>query len=310
MELSVVIPTYNRAGILPRCLRALFDQRDVDVAWEIIVVDDGSADETPEVVAALTNESPVSLRYVQQPNRGPAAARNRGIRIAGGRLVFMTDSDVLATPELLSAHLAMHACHPQPAVGVLGLVRWAPELEVTPFMRWWEDARFRFNRLLEGTETINHTYFYTCNVSVKRSFLMARGLFDERFPSAAYEDTELAYRLRQHGFKLEFAPEALAYHYHPTDFAHACRQMESIGRSVWLYRARTGHSGLPKVWYWLSRTPLTSAVVAEVLRPLAERWQDRAVVPLIFVPVLLHHFERGRQTSEAWRRATPNAVHT
>ncbi len=86
--------------------------------------------------------------------------------------------------------------------------------------------------------------------------------------------------------------------------------MESIGQSAWLYRACTDHSGLPKTWYWLSRTPLTSAVVADLLRPLAERWQDRAVVPPVFVLVLLHHFERGRLKSEAWRGATPDAART
>lgn len=293
MELSVVIPTYNRAGVLRRSLRALFAQHGVDVPWEIIVVDDGSTDSTPDVVGDLAGESPVPLRYVRQPNRGPAAARNYGIRLAEGRLVFMTDSDVLATPALLRAHLEEHNHHPDSAVGVLGLVRWAPNLQVTPFMRWWEEARFRFNRLLDEIEAINHTYFYTCNVSVKRFFLLEHGLFDERFPSAAYEDTELANRLKEHGFRLVFAPDALAYHDHPTDFAHACRQMESIGRSAPLYQARTGHSGLPKVWHWVSRTPLASGPAAMLLRPLAERLQNHAVAPLIFVPVLMYHFRRS-----------------
>lgn len=295
MELSVIIPTYNRAGVLTRCLRALFGQRGVDASWEIIVVDDGSTDNTSEVVRTLAQDSPMPLRYQHQPNRGPAAARNNGIRMAEGRLVYMTDSDVLATPDLLRRHLAVHDRQPAPSVGVLGLMRWAPDLQVTPFMRWWEGVRFRFDRLLAGIEPINHTYFYTCNISVKRQFLMEHGLFDERFPSAAYEDTELAYRLKEHGFRLVFDPDAVAYHDHPTDFAHACRQMETIGRSAPLYRAQTGHSGLPRWWNWLSRTPLASRPVATLLSPIAEALQNRAVIPPIFVPVLVHYFIQGQR---------------
>jgi GT2 family glycosyltransferase len=276
-------------------LQALFAQRGVDASWEIVVIDDGSTDDTPDVVRELAGHSPVPLRYARQANRGPAAARNRGIRMAGGRLVYMTDSDVLATPDLIHLHLAEHDRHPAPSIGVLGLMRWAPDLPVTPFMRWWEEARFRFNRLLEDVEPINHTYFYTCNVSVKRAFLMEHGLFDESFPSAAYEDTELAYRLRAHGFRLVFAPDALAYHDHSTDFAHACRQMETIGRSAPLYRARTGHSGVPRWWNWVGQTPLASESMAALLRPLVERLQDHTVVPALFVPVLMHHFRRGQR---------------
>ena len=104
---------------------------------------------------------------------------------------------------------------------------------------------------------------------------MQHGLFDELFPATAYEDTELANRLRTHGFRLVFAPEALVYHDHPTDFAHACRQMETIGRSAPLYQARTGHVGLPRWWHWISRTPLASDAAATLLRPLAEGLQDR-----------------------------------
>lgn len=276
-------------------------QRGVDALWEIIVIDDGSTDNTPDVVRALASGSPVPVRYEHQPNRGPAVARNRGIRMADGRLVFMTDSDVLATPDLVRLHLVGHERHPAPSVGVLGLVRWAPHLQVTPFMRWWEEARFRFNRLLEGVEAVNHTYFYTCNVSVKRSFLLEHGLFDERFSTAAYEDTELASRLKTCGFQLVFVPEALAYHDHPTDFAHACRRMESIGRSASLYQARTGHSGLPRWWYWVSRTPLASSPVSNLLRPLAEKLQDRVVPSPVFVPVLMYHFRQGQQEIGNWR---------
>jgi len=293
MELTVLIPTYNRAGVLRRCLKALLAQEVPGVAWEIVVVDDGSTDATPQLVQGVAADAPVPVRYLRQANRGPAAARNRGIRAARGRLLLMTDSDIVAASGLLAAHLAAHRRHPQPEVAVLGLVQWSPEHPVTPFMRWWERVRFRYHKLLEKREPVNHTYFYTCNVSVKREFLLAHGLFDEAFPSAAYEDSELAHRLWRRGLRLVFVPEALAYHDHPTDFAHACRQMEAIGRSAPLYRARTGQRGLPKAWDWIGRTPLAREPWVNLLRPLAERLQYRAAVPPVYVPVLMHHFRRG-----------------
>ena len=296
VEISVIIPTFDRSEALHQCLQALVLQEDVAVEWEIIVVDDGSSDNTAEIVQRVSAESPVPIRYVHQSNRGPAAARNRGIRKAEGRFILMTDSDVHAEADLVHQHLLAHADHPDPSVGVLGLLRWSPNLEITPFMVWWEHIRFRFDRLLHNVEPINHTYFYTCNVSVKRQFLLDHGLFNEDFPSAAYEDTELAYRLKDFGFRLVFAPDALAYHDHPTDFAHACQQMTAIGKSSTRYQRIAGHSGLPRWWLWLGKTFLTSKLMVSILRPIAESMQSHIAVSVIFVPVLVHHFMSGRQS--------------
>lgn len=91
-ELSVIIPTYNRAGHLPATVNSVLDGARVDV--EVIVVDDGSTDETSEVVRGLGGP----VRYIRRENAGPAAARNTGFAESRGRYVAFLDSDDLWMP--------------------------------------------------------------------------------------------------------------------------------------------------------------------------------------------------------------------
>lgn len=98
IAVSVVIPTYNRAHLLPRALRSVEAQTCAD--WEIIVVDDGGSDNTRDVV-------PASVRYIYQENAGPGAARNHGIRYAQGKYVALLDSDDEYTPDHLATRIAI-----------------------------------------------------------------------------------------------------------------------------------------------------------------------------------------------------------
>jgi len=117
--ISVVIPTYNRAPVLRLCLDALAAQ-DYAGPWQVIVVDDGSTDETPDVMSAFPG-----FVYLQQENRGPAAARNRGIQEAKGEIVAFTDDDCLAPADWLSRLTDGYDRYPQVA-GVGGYLE-APE---------------------------------------------------------------------------------------------------------------------------------------------------------------------------------------
>ncbi|MGE4558772.1 MAG: glycosyltransferase family 2 protein, partial [Desulfobulbus sp.] len=89
--ISVILPTYNRAAFLERSIGSVLGQRLA--CDELIVVDDGSTDATVAVVEQIAADSPVPLRLLRQENRGAAAARNAGIRAAGGELLAFLDSD-------------------------------------------------------------------------------------------------------------------------------------------------------------------------------------------------------------------------
>jgi glycosyltransferase involved in cell wall biosynthesis len=222
--LSVVIPTYNRCGTLQKVLSAYLNQTALQSINEILVVDDGSTDSTSTIVDHISKGSVVPIRYVRQQNRGPAAARNVGIRKATSGLILFTDDDIIPDPILVAEHLDWHRRFPELSTAVLGHVTWAPEVNPTPFMKWYgSDALFAYARLVGRTE-IDYTNFYTCNLSLKTEFLRSNGMFDEDFKIAACEDIELGFRLVEAGMHLLYNNKALAYHHQYISFDEACRR--------------------------------------------------------------------------------------
>jgi len=233
--LGIVVPTYNRWPALLRCLKHLEDQTYKD--FEVVVVDDGSTDCTETEMQSYAATSPMDLQYLRQDNGGPAKARNLAISKLNAPICLMIGDDIFASSTLAERHIAFHRAHPDLNAAALGLTRWTSRGQtITPFMAWLEKQRFQFayEELLAGAEPNIH-HFYTSNVSLKTD-LLRKFPFDERFPFAAMEDTELACRIqRQHGLKLQFLPEALAYHLHPTTFKQGCERMLRVGYSYRLF---------------------------------------------------------------------------
>src|SRR6185503_15784205 len=114
IELSIVIPTYNRAKHLRLCLEALNRQTQVASDFEVVVVIDGSTDKTIEMLKRF--ETPYSLRIIWQKNSGQASALNQGIREALGRYILFLDDDIVADPRLVAEHLRAHHRHPNAVV--------------------------------------------------------------------------------------------------------------------------------------------------------------------------------------------------
>jgi glycosyltransferase involved in cell wall biosynthesis len=237
MELSVVIPTYQRPELLRRCLESLREQ-DLDAQrFEVVVVDDGSGDATSDVLATAASSNVVAL--TQPRNAGPAAARNRGVQAAGGELVLFLDDDVAATSDLLATHLAIHQQHNDPRLGVLGRIDWDPTLTVTPFMHWLDTSGLQFaydTWLREGPVDPPYGAFYTANLSMHRELLVAEDGFDERFPYPAFEDIELAFRLTKRGFHLDYRPSARGFHTRAMALRGFRARMRKVGESAELIR--------------------------------------------------------------------------
>jgi len=241
-SLTVVIPTYNRCDTLGRAISAHARQTASRDIAEILVVDDGSTDGTQAVVAEMSKGSPVHIRYLRQDNKGPAAARNTGIRAANTDLLLFTDDDIIPSPTLAAEHLGWHKNFPEDSGAVLGRVVWSPQVNPTPFMNWYgtNGPLFAFARL-DGRTEVEYRYFYSCNVSVKTEFLRNSGTFDEDFKIAAYEDIELGYRLNKAGMRLRYNRHALAYHEQHVSFADACRRYrESRSAAEVLKRKEAG----------------------------------------------------------------------
>jgi GT2 family glycosyltransferase len=218
-RLSVILPTYNRAKILTKTLEAYQRQLGQERIVEILVVDDGSTDETRHVASESARSSPTLIRYLGQENKGLAAARNHGIREARGEIVLLGDDDIIPSPNMAAEHLAWHDRHPEPAIAVVGAVPWSPEVRPTPLMKWWG-----LNGLHFTEEEVYWPAGLYCNTSVKVEFVRENGLFDERFRYYGYEDVELSYRLVKKGFRMLYNPNCVGYHYKRVTFSDMCRR--------------------------------------------------------------------------------------
>jgi len=196
--LSVVIATRNRAGVLARALDSLGAQRDAP-PFEVIVVDNGSTDDTAASVNARAG-GPAAPRYlyVAEPNRG--LARNAGIAGATGDVIVFVDDDVWLPPHFLAAHAAAHAAHGEWAVS-------GPILNVSSYEERPKPSFLNYS----------NAFLCTCNVSVPRAALSAVGGFDARFNLYGWEDTELGLRLRRSGVRRAFAWDGYLYHVKPPE---------------------------------------------------------------------------------------------
>ena len=113
VRVSVIVPVYNRAGFVAEALRSALDQ-ECPGGMEIVVVDDGSSDDTPAVLAALAEEHP-EIRVLRQENAGPAHARNHAMREARGEFLAPLDSDDIWLPGKLASQVALLDAHPDAA---------------------------------------------------------------------------------------------------------------------------------------------------------------------------------------------------
>ncbi len=222
-DLSVVIPTRNRPAILRKTLLAFSSQTLAPDHFEVVVVDDGSTDDTIAMLERFN--APFALRVFRQPHQGPNAARNRGIGAARGRIVVITGDDMIPEPGFLAAHLKFHEQHPAELDAMLGFIDWSPEITVTPFMRSLVSKdggfQFAFHEVRDGMA--DYRLFYTSNVSLKAALLARQAvLFDPDFTYPAYDDIELGYRLERQGMRLHYRPLAVTCHHHemtPESFA-------------------------------------------------------------------------------------------
>jgi GT2 family glycosyltransferase len=213
-RITVVTPTLGRAGTLRRVLDRLERQSDAHAIAVNVVADAGEAD-MPAVEAAAAGR-PYPVRVLRAGRPGPSAARNAGWRAAETPLVLFVDDDTLPERRLVEEHLAWHARNPEPEVAVLGLVRWADELRVTPFMRWLEHGmQFDFKRIEPGSDA-GWGRFFTANVSVKRALLERVDGFDESLP-IYNEDLDLGLRMSRVGMRLLYNPRAKVEHLHRMD---------------------------------------------------------------------------------------------
>ena len=212
-SVSIIIPTYNRLARLKQVIAAVERQTYPLGNMEVIIVSDGSTDGTHEYLASI--QTPLDLRFIAQPNSGPAAARNNGFRSAHSEYVIFIDDDVVPSPQLVAEHMRLHATRPN--LVVLGPMLNPPDFTHSPWVAW-EQAMLekQYAAMRRGDWTATARQFYTGNTSLPRLVLISSGGFDERFRRA--EDIELAYRIEKLGVEFCFTMAAVSYHYAERSF--------------------------------------------------------------------------------------------
>jgi GT2 family glycosyltransferase len=252
MRATIQLCTYNRAALLPRVLDACFDQTVPEAEYEVVLVDDGSTDETPRAIEEARLRASCSFTVIRQPNSGLAAGRNAGIAHANGERIIFIDDDVLLLPNFVQEHLRTHASHP------LAIVRGGAinveHLDDLPPPIW-------------SVKDYSGNFFWTTNVSVPLGTIRAIGGFDESFAEYGWEDIDVGLRLRSRGVRAVFNPKALVYHYKPrlqrrsvdAMVGRACAQARTAVRLVrihphWRAYLATGVNPLQRRFHAMLRT--------------------------------------------------------
>lgn len=211
--LSVIVPTIGMYDVLARVLDGYDRQRAAAGTFELILVSDRAEPDASAVDTAIGDRT-YPVRRIAGAVPGASANRNAGLRAATAPLVLFTDNDTIPVPSLVAEHLSWHARHAGEEVGVLGHVRWAPELEVTAFMRWL-DRGIQFDYpSIEGIEA-GWGRFYSANVSVKRAFADRVGGFDQERLPYGYEDLDWGLRADRLGLRLLYNRRAIVDHLRP-----------------------------------------------------------------------------------------------
>jgi glycosyltransferase involved in cell wall biosynthesis len=192
---SIVVPFYNAKNFLPRLLEDLLNQNYPKEKFEVILVDDGSTDDSSkEILKIISNKSKFyNIKIIRLDKRGgPARARNFGIKNSNGEIIAFTDADTIPSKSWLKE--LVKGFTDNSIGGVAGRVE------------------TDFEKLLFPIRISPVAEYVTCNIAYRKDVLLQVGLFDENFIYPFREDSDLAYRVLDKGYKIVYQDSAIVYH--------------------------------------------------------------------------------------------------
>jgi GT2 family glycosyltransferase len=262
------VPTYNRRAKLARCLASLAAQTVPMEEFEVVIVDDGSTDDT----AAFLREGsfPFRTTLLAQKNAGAGAARRLGVEEARAPLLLFANDDTLAAPELVAEHLRLQQDLHEACFAVLGTFEYEPAAARRALTYFVNATHYLFPQASMVPDVYyGPSQFVTCNLSIRRDAVLAARSFDPAFRVA--EDTDLGLRLAALGVQVIHHPAARAWHDHlELTVAELVRRARSYG-PAWL-RLLEKHPALSLSQLGVElRPPVKASDVARVREALAPR---------------------------------------
>jgi GT2 family glycosyltransferase len=286
LDLSIIIPTFNRNQNVAECVLAL-DHHNA----EIIVVDDGS----PQPVRL-----PGDLRVIRhERNKGRAAALNTGLKAATCDLVLIVDDDIFAAPDMVTRLVDEYTVAQNPELALVGRIVWDPDLQLTLTMRWLEEVGPFFDVASDRSGPL--TKLSTSNTMLSRNFVLEHGGFDENFTRRGLEDVELGLRLKPHGLQMRLLAGAVGFHHKSLSVRDLVERELDEGRSA-VYLHSKFPNAIPQVEdaQALARNESQSAAAETAIQELAMLEQsDCQDLPEgayeLFLAVYRHSFLLGIQ---------------
>jgi lipopolysaccharide/colanic/teichoic acid biosynthesis glycosyltransferase/glycosyltransferase involved in cell wall biosynthesis len=273
--ISVIIPVKDGEQTLDRCLQAVIQQQGHDIPYEVIIVDDGSSDDTVSIAQQY------DVHVLSQPNGGPAAARNTGAKLARGDLLVFLDADCEPTPGWLAALLA--ALENPEIVAAKGVYRTRQQAPVARFVQQeyvHKYRRLKRQRYIDFIDTYSAIY--------RRNVFVQNGGFDTTFTGATAEDADLSFRLARKGYKMAFAPQAVVYHQHDENLKQYVQRKFGYGYwRAYIYNRMPekagGDSHTPRSLRW--QIPLFGLGFAALLATLfvPQAWMAALACLLLFL---------------------------
>ncbi len=251
MDVSIVVPTFNRRELVIRTLESLFAQDVSPNNLEVIVVVDGATDGTADALKELRPEC--RFRVIEQENRGLAGARNTGYRAAEAHLVIFLDDDMICDSGLVRAHVEAHKVAGNVAAfGALFLSEDSPpSLAAECFKR--EVGAYHLQRKDDPEAPWHERECVFSNTSLARKHLIDIGGFDEEFRMR--EDLEFGTRLFATGVIPAYIENAIAFQYYDKSSADLIRDAERFAIADVLYEKKHHGGGNVGEIRWQANEP-------------------------------------------------------
>lgn len=227
LSVSVIIPTYNRSQLITKAIKSVYDQKGSYIK-EVIIVDDGSTDNTEDVISNLIKDFPNNLIYSRKTNGGEASARNHGVKIASGKYIAFLDSDDIWLNTKLEQQMELFKNDPSLSLTFTAYTRISENgREVISLQNWSSSPEDVLKELIIRCSITPST------VVVKRDSLISVGLFDESFPLSC--DWDMWVRLAANGHYMGYLDIPLAeYFWHTSNMSQDMRGIAKAALNIFL----------------------------------------------------------------------------